>query len=322
MKENNLLVIWTTTRCNLNCRYCYASAEKEGQDMDWETVAPFLERFQEKSIKVQFAGGEPLLNEKLIWKTAEYIRREKSETLMQIQTNGTRITRETAEKFRAYGIQVGVSLDGLPEVNEYQRGHTKEALRGLRFLEEAGLPVGINAVLTGQNAEKIQELSRLGLMYSNIRGIALDLLRISGRAARNQELTVPTAVQVQNGLEKLYNETKKVEKIRKLPLVIREVEEAKLRLKHPEKAGVHCYASLGKSFVLLPGGNVYPCGSLVGQEAPLSLPEPPPCGDCSWAAWCDKGCPARLLSGGKAGREAECALRRTAFSLAKKENMR
>lgn len=320
MEENNLLVIWTTTRCNLNCRYCYASAEKEGQDMDWKTAAAFLERFQGKNIKLQFAGGEPLLNEKLIWQTAEYIRREKPETVLQIQTNATRITKGIAEKFRAYGIHVGVSLDGLPESNEYQRGHTKEALRGLRFLEEAGLPVGINAVLTGQNAENIQELARLALMYSNIRGIALDLLRLSGRAAKNQELTVPTPVQVKTGLEKLYNETKKVEKIRKLPLVIREVEEAKLRLKHPEKAGIHCYASLGKSFVLLPGGAVYPCGSLVGQEAQHFHPEPPSCGDCHWAAWCDKGCPARLLSGGKAGREAECALRRTAFSLAEKEN--
>lgn len=331
MEHTDLLVFWPTTRCNLKCRYCYARAQEQGEDMDWEIVHDFLEQFKNRHVKVQFAGGEPLLRPDLIWKTADYLRREKPDTVIQLQTNGTRITKEIAERIRDFGIRVGVSLDGLPELNEYQRGYTREALWGIKILGDAGIPVGINAVLTNRSIQALPRLADLALMYPNIRGIALDLLRLSGRARIDKDLELPGSDEIDVNFRALYERCKKIGRIRGVPLVLREVEDAKMRLLHPSKAGLHCYASLGRSFVILPDGTCYPCGSLTGKPQyqlseeknfrfpALQVSEKDSCKTCTWREWCDRGCPARDISNGPNGREAECALRRAAFALAKME---
>lgn len=61
-KEVVLIVLWTTGRCNLKCRYCYALPAGQQRDMDFVTAAKVLDYFGQQPMKIQFAGGEPLLN--------------------------------------------------------------------------------------------------------------------------------------------------------------------------------------------------------------------------------------------------------------------
>ena len=93
-----LLVMSLTGRCNLACRYCYASAQDTGM-MDWETCrrAIDLAAVPGEAFVLQLSGGEPLLALPLIRKLTAYVRENSIPVRLQIQTNGTLLTEEAAD---------------------------------------------------------------------------------------------------------------------------------------------------------------------------------------------------------------------------------
>lgn len=333
MENAKLLVIWPTTRCNLRCIYCYASAECEGQDMDWDTVQRLLSRFEGEKLKVQFAGGEPLLCQELLWKTAEYLKKRQPETVLQLQTNGTLLNKDIVRKLKEYRFRIGISMDGLPEINERYRGATKAVLQGISCLQEAGIEVGLNAVLTGEHPQAPAELAKLALIYPNMKGIALDILRQSGRAGKGNGPVPPTPKQAVQALQSLYLKTREIKELTGQSIVVREIEEARRYLQSKKRKPAHCYASLGCSYVAVPDGCLYPCGALVGESRyllgraeheawksiSLTAPRNEECSSCPWEPWCTKGCPARYLANGREGQKVECAMKKAAFQIARKE---
>ena len=85
-----------------------------------------LQLFEKEPLTVQFAGGEPLLNWELIEAVTEYVEKQRPGTRLQLQTNGISMDRQKADYIREHKIATGVSLDGIPEVNERLRGRTAE----------------------------------------------------------------------------------------------------------------------------------------------------------------------------------------------------
>ena len=68
-----------------------------------------------------FSGGEPLIRPDF-FELAEYA--EKKGVRPTLSTNGTLITREAAQRIKDIGVgYVGISLDGLQDVNDEFRGH-------------------------------------------------------------------------------------------------------------------------------------------------------------------------------------------------------
>jgi radical SAM protein with 4Fe4S-binding SPASM domain len=76
-----------------------------------------------------------------------------------ISTNGTLITPSKAEALKKAGFAyVGISLDGIGDVNDRFRGKKgafKEALKGFRACTSTGLKVGLRFVLTRRNVDNI-----------------------------------------------------------------------------------------------------------------------------------------------------------------------
>ncbi|WP_025850801.1 radical SAM protein [Paenibacillus ehimensis] len=127
-----------TGSCNLNCSYCYVF---NGEDtryllrprlMDRKVAQAGLNRIFEYTQKngvnrlvLSFHGGEPLLvgKEYLSW-LLTYIK-ETCPIGLQVniglQTNGVLLDREWLELFAQYGISVGVSIDGPPEIHDRYR---------------------------------------------------------------------------------------------------------------------------------------------------------------------------------------------------------
>ena len=63
--------IWVTKKCNLKCSYCYEGIEKENRELAVDKIPAVIEFIQqmgksEEYITVNFHGGEPLLNTKVI----------------------------------------------------------------------------------------------------------------------------------------------------------------------------------------------------------------------------------------------------------------
>lgn len=324
--DERLLVLWLTGKCNLRCRYCYAAKNDQGE-MDLGTARLAVQQMGDTPFRLQFAGGEPLLNLPLLAEILEYIREYRIPARCSLQTNGTLITDEAAEILRAHRVAVGVSLDGGPKVNEKLRGHTQEVLAGIACLARHGMMVNLNAVVTEENAETLADLVDIAIYLGNVNGIGLDLLRIAGRA-RAGGIRPPTQEALQKGLAELKDRLDARNCLLKRKLVVREFEKAAYYLGTQHPCLDYCFAAQGRSYVVLPDGDCYPCGSLAGDRQyymgnvhtavhPVAIQciRPRMCAACAYAKVCTGGCPSRgLLRGGFD--ELDCLMKKITFQFA------
>ncbi|MBR0507428.1 MAG: radical SAM protein [Clostridia bacterium] len=117
--------------CNLRCVYCYANGGNYHSDrnlMSKETLDRAIDVFYAEYDHmglVQFFGGEPLLNMDLIEYGCERIseieRSRGYEPSFGVVTNGTLINDRFIEMARRYRMDVTVSYDGDPQLNDKMR---------------------------------------------------------------------------------------------------------------------------------------------------------------------------------------------------------
>ncbi|MBW1804975.1 MAG: 12,18-didecarboxysiroheme deacetylase [Deltaproteobacteria bacterium] len=154
------VVVWNVTRaCNLNCMHCYARAVERSQERELtgeqaKTVIDDLAEFGAPVIL--FSGGEPLMRPDLI-DLAGYAVDKGMRAV--ISTNGTLITKEKAKDLKKLGLSyVGVSLDGMEEVNDHfrkKKGAFNAALKGIKNCQDAGIKVGLRFTLNCLNIEEV-----------------------------------------------------------------------------------------------------------------------------------------------------------------------
>jgi uncharacterized protein len=109
--EIRYLILVLTTRCNLNCSYCYGGFGQLGIDMPDDVLDRALAMTAEGKgpCHVQITGGEPTLVPEKIERVARWIQRRQRPLTLAIQTNGTRLTPDLTALFKTHRIQVGVS---------------------------------------------------------------------------------------------------------------------------------------------------------------------------------------------------------------------
>ncbi len=159
-KDKKPVVVWNVTRaCNLKCVHCYAHAtekalEKELSTEQAKVVLDDLAQFG--TPVVLFSGGEPLVRPDLP-ELADYAVSKGMRAV--ISTNGTLITKEKAAELKKIGLSyVGVSLDGMEEVNDHfrkKKGAFKAAVSGIENSLEAGLKVGLRFTISKLNKDQI-----------------------------------------------------------------------------------------------------------------------------------------------------------------------
>ena len=163
-------VIKATSRCNLNCHYCYVY--NKGDDswshrpviMSDDVLAAVADRIcghirlsGQRSVTVTFHGGEPfLIGPKRFDSWCRQLKEaiaEECDLKLVVQTNGTLINDNWCEVLLAHDVAVGVSVDGPPEVHDESRvdrrgrGSYEAVRRGIDRLTTAGLGVQILAVI-------------------------------------------------------------------------------------------------------------------------------------------------------------------------------
>lgn len=330
-----LLVLWPTGNCNLNCQYCYAKKGQQLGNMTFEIAKKTLDYFKDKSIKVQFAGGEPLLRFELIKQIYEYVQVKQYTVSFQIQTNGTLIDEEIAKTLKAMKFAVGVSLDGNVEINDRLRGKTTYVNRGIKYLAEEDIIINLNAVVSTANINEIHKLADIAMYFGNVQNIGLDLLRTAGNARISKSIQQVTAQQLKEGIIQLQNRCDALYKITGKKIGVRPVEEARIRLTYGAArcSKDYCYASSGRSYVVLPNGDVYPCGSLIEDESykignilvdsemkprALKKKESIDCENCEYYKICSGACPARIITNHwqNQANTLDCIMKKIAFEIA------
>ncbi|HZF51635.1 MAG TPA: radical SAM protein [Polyangiaceae bacterium] len=136
-----------TSRCGAGCRGCYLDARPDGDEPPFDVIKERLRAVAEAgAFTVAFGGGEPLSRPDL----GELGAAARALGLVPVvTTSGIGMTRERAESLRSFA-QVNVSYDGEAEGYELVRGWdgARTAERAMRLLAGAGVPFGVNVVLT------------------------------------------------------------------------------------------------------------------------------------------------------------------------------
>ncbi|MBN2288943.1 MAG: radical SAM protein [Candidatus Glassbacteria bacterium] len=161
--ERRPVTVWNITRrCNLRCVHCYTDSRNIRYPDELTTAEgkAFLADLAEFEVPaVLFSGGEPLVRRDLFELVSHAAGLGLRPTL---STNGTLIDKKTAARIKETGFTyVGISLDGIGEVNDCFRGKKgafELAMRGFRNLVELGQRVGLRLTLTRQNYQDLEKI--------------------------------------------------------------------------------------------------------------------------------------------------------------------
>ncbi|MDR1915767.1 MAG: radical SAM protein [Synergistaceae bacterium] len=197
----NVLALCPSTKCNLRCMYCSGNAGNCSDTlMDWDLAKTAIDYYfahaREKDAYVlQFhGGGEPMLNMGVIKKSIDYARSiaegKGGRLTTKISTNGY-FSPDTARWAADTFNDVSLSLDGPPDIHDRQRptmngkGSYDVACRTLRILEEKGVHLRINTVITNYGIDRMEEI--IGHIRSVTRTTELRLLPMEycGRCAES-----------------------------------------------------------------------------------------------------------------------------------------
>ena len=162
-KDKKPVIVWNVTRaCNLKCLHCYAHAveKSRGQELSGEQARAMIDDLAEVGVPViLFSGGEPLMRDDLL-DLASYAVDKGIRAV--ISTNGTMITKKKANALKNIGLSyVGVSLDGMEEVNDRFRGKKgafQEAIEGIKNCQDVGLKVGLRFTINRINIHEISNI--------------------------------------------------------------------------------------------------------------------------------------------------------------------
>ena len=182
------VVVWNITRrCNLKCLHCYAHArnipfDNELTTMEGKKLIDDLAGFGVPVLLI--SGGEPLVRKDLPELAAYAV--EKGMRAV-ISTNGTLITPQMAGTLKNIGLSyVGISLDGMEEINDRFRGVKgafRSALKGIENCKKAGIKVGLRFTINKINVGEIPDLFKL-IEENDIPRICFYHLVYAGRGSK------------------------------------------------------------------------------------------------------------------------------------------
>lgn len=157
------VIVWNSTKtCNLKCAHCYmeSDAQKYQGELTTEEAKHFIDDLAAfKSPVLLFSGGEPLIRPDF-FELAEYA--SSKGLRVTLSTNGTLITPEVAKRIKEIGVSyVGISLDGLEDVNDKFRGKEgafKAAMQGIQNCVAVEQRVGLRFTINQHNIKELDNI--------------------------------------------------------------------------------------------------------------------------------------------------------------------
>lgn len=165
--DPTLHIVVTTRRCNLRCVYCHASSRLSsaaGEDLDpyvAEAIVNFILKSPARQVKIEFQGGESLLNFDIIRQvvttaSAGRLDTEKSISFCLV-SNLTLLDEDMVAFFRRHNVGLSTSLDGPDQLHNSQRpyedgtGSFDRVMSQIALARANGINVGLLGVLTAES---------------------------------------------------------------------------------------------------------------------------------------------------------------------------
>lgn len=157
-----------TVRCNQKCRYCQVACEgASASRLDMQPVTArravdLIFKSPSPYIKIEFQGGEPLLNFATLQVVVEYAKelneRHKKHLEFVVCTNLTLADQQHFEFFKAHNICVSTSLDGPADIHNACRkmedgeGSYYRTVAGIRQAVDSLGPDRVSALMTASQS--------------------------------------------------------------------------------------------------------------------------------------------------------------------------
>lgn len=177
-KQIGVIQLIVTNNCNFRCEYCftnmiYSSEEREklqkkveNKIMTPENAIKYIQtvidkrlKNDEKTLSIQFFGGEPLANWNTCKAVMDYFKNGDEYGISisyGIVTNGSLITKEVAEYFKQYNVPVVVSFDspkGDNRVTIDGKSAFDKIVQGISILRDNGNRIIFNSVFSKETFE-------------------------------------------------------------------------------------------------------------------------------------------------------------------------
>lgn len=161
------LIFWELTKqCNLHCQHCRAEADDSifQGELEYEQIAGVVDDIASSySPIIVLTGGEPLYRND-IFDIASYA--SGKGLRVALASNGTLIDQDIAVKIKQSGVmRVSISIDGKNAASHDgfrgMPGSFEQALRGARYLNEAGVEFQFNCTISRRNVDEIEEVLQL-----------------------------------------------------------------------------------------------------------------------------------------------------------------
>lgn len=179
-----LVGLWVTTSCNLKCTYCYEGVDKKHLIMDLTSamqavnfIKAHFEALEDDTLIIQFHGGEPLINMKIIKYVVDafhsYFTGNEGKVLFGITTNAVLLDEETTQYFvKNMTYDFSISIDGDRETHDLYRRTIggdgtydmviKNALMALQYTKDIRVRMTVNTNTVHRLYENIKHLIELG----------------------------------------------------------------------------------------------------------------------------------------------------------------
>lgn len=264
-----------TSKCNLNCKHCYAQATEEASsnELSTEEARELIDELTDFGAKfLVLDGGEPLCRPDFL-EIASYA---SSKGLMTgIGSNGTLIDKAMAERIKGAGVQsIAISIDSTrAEVHDTFRGKKgafHQAMNGAAACKEAGLPFQFGMVIRKQTLPEVPDMLKLAVESGADAAEFFDLVE-AGRAkveCRGESLSPEKRKQIMGWLAQAQIDCPisiRVPACPMYPLILQEMEikpkhfPAELLARIPYY-GRGCAAGMPFGYIrIAPNGEVNPC---------------------------------------------------------------
>ncbi|MEN6348836.1 MAG: thioether cross-link-forming SCIFF peptide maturase [Syntrophomonas sp.] len=264
--------------CNMKCRYCFASQGDFGRGkalMSLDVGKRALDFLLEQSgpirrLEVDFFGGEPLLNIKVVRQLVEYGERAAEERGKQIHftltTNGLLLDDDINQFILDKQLSVVLSMDGRPETHDFNRPLPDGSGSYSQVLPRFKALVGMNPASYYIRGTFARHTLNFANDYQHLADLGFDSISLEPAVGTGKEFTI----QESDLPEVLAEYERLVDLILEYHGKGREVSFFHFNLdlqKGPclAKRMTGCGAGV-EYLAVTPEGDLYPCHQLVGEE--------------------------------------------------------
>ena len=274
----NAVYINPTTRCNLNCSYCYIpqAMRRNGEHISLKDMIAALDKLlryyratlpRNSRPQVVFHGAEPLLNKNVVF---EAIIRYGDQFRFGIQTNATLLDEDAIQFLTARNVSIGLSLDGhTPRIADRTRvdwngrGAFDAVVRAMERLR--GYPgLSVICTVTDKNLPYLSEMARF-LHRHRVSTCLMNVVRCTLPAARTIKPSDAKAAQAfTQALDATYENYRRTGR----KLVVANFANILIGILAPTARRLMCDISPcggGRCFfAMAPNGDLFPCSEFIG----------------------------------------------------------